>query len=63
MQMDMRKGGFGNGQTNDQGPKLLELADAYEMVMANTLLMRSLKRLIRPYWFSDDESMIDYVLL
>ena len=37
-------GGFGYVDKNDEGHRLLELADAHGMVVGNTLFMRSLQR-------------------
>ena len=55
-------GGFGYGERNDEGRRLLELADAHGMVVGNTLFTRSLERSIT-YRSGEHKSMIDYVLV
>ena len=51
-------GGFGYGDRNDEGRRLLELADAHGMVVGNTLFTRSLERSIT-YRSAGNESMSD----
>ena len=55
-------GGFGYGVRNEEGRRILELADACGMVVGNTLFKRMPERLIT-YRSGEHISMIDYVLV
>ena len=55
-------GGFGHGIRNEEGCRVLELGDAHEMVVGNTLFKRAPARLIT-YRSDENMSMIDYVMV
>jgi hypothetical protein len=55
-------GGYGYGVRNEEGCRVLELADAHSMVIGNTLFTREAARLIT-YRSGENMSMIDYVLV
>ena len=55
-------GGWGYGARNEEGRRVLELADAYGMVVGNTLFKKEPARLIT-YRSGENMSMIDYVLV
>ena len=55
-------GGYGYGVRNDEGCRVLEMADGHSMVVGNTLFKREPERLIT-YRSGENMSMIDYVLV
>ena len=55
-------GGYGYGVRNEEGCRVLELADAYSMVIGNTLFTKEAARLIT-YRSGENMSVIDYVLV
>ncbi|ESN92568.1 hypothetical protein HELRODRAFT_164640 [Helobdella robusta] len=55
-------GGWGYGIRNEEGRRVLELADAHSMVVGNTWFTREPARLIT-YRSGEHRSMIDYILV
>ncbi|ESO04090.1 hypothetical protein HELRODRAFT_173167 [Helobdella robusta] len=55
-------GGWGYGIRNEEGRRVLDLADAHNMVVGNTWFTREPARLIT-YWSGEHRSMIDYILV
>ncbi|ESO06047.1 hypothetical protein HELRODRAFT_160169 [Helobdella robusta] len=55
-------GGWGYGIRNEEGRRVLELADAHSMVVGNTWFTREPARLIT-YRSGENRSMIDYILV
>ncbi|ESN90212.1 hypothetical protein HELRODRAFT_182709 [Helobdella robusta] len=55
-------GGWGYGIRNEEGHRVLELADAHSMVVGNTWFTREPARLIT-YRSGEHRSMIDYILV
>ncbi|ESO04130.1 hypothetical protein HELRODRAFT_184715, partial [Helobdella robusta] len=55
-------GGWGYGIRNEEGRRVLELADAHSMVVGNTWFTREPARLIT-YRSGKHRSMIDYILV
>ena len=55
-------GGYGYGVTNVEGEKILEFADAWEMVVVNTLFKKDKNKLIT-YRSGTADTTVDHVLV
>ena len=55
-------GGFGYGNRNPEGERILEFCDATNMVIANTLFRKRDSRLVT-YQSGNSSSQIDYILV
>lgn len=54
-------GGFGYGQRNDEGNRILEMADALELMICNTMFMKEESKLVS-YCSGNVKSTVDYIL-
>ena len=55
-------GGFGYGTRNTEGEMLLELADAMDLVVANTWFKKGEKQLVTFEW-DGCKTVVDYILV
>jgi len=55
-------GGFGWGQRNRDGERMLDLADSCDLVVGNTFFKKDAEKLIT-YKSGDRATMIDYMLV